>query len=108
MLGRSRPGSRALDLCPDDRVLAITSAGCNVLDYALRGARVLAVDANPRQNHLLELKLAGIRTLAFEDFFALFGDGGTPRAREIYASLRHLLTPAAQRRRCWRTRSRCT
>ena len=44
----------ALQLGPHDRVLAITSAGCNVLDYALRGARVVAVDANPRQSHLLE------------------------------------------------------
>src|SRR5262245_11303043 len=86
----------ALALGPDDRVLAITSAGCNVLDYALRGARVLAVDANPRQNHLLELKLAGIRTLPFEDFFALFGDGGTPRAREMYAALREHLSRDAQ------------
>ena len=86
----------ALDLGPGDRVLAITSAGCNVLDYALRGARVLAVDANPRQNHLLELKLAGIRTLSFEDFFTLFGEGGTPHARQIYASLRGLLSREAQ------------
>lgn len=85
----------ALALGPDDRVLAITSAGCNVLDYALSGARVLAVDANPRQNHLLELKLAGIRALAYEDFFALFGEGGTPRAREMYTSLRGLLTDGA-------------
>ena len=29
---------------PDDRVLVITSAGCNALDYALSGASVLAVD----------------------------------------------------------------
>lgn len=86
----------ALGLGPDDRVLAITSAGCNVLDYALRGAHVVAVDANPRQNHLLELKLAGIRALPFDDFFALFGEGGTPRARAIYAALRGLLSRQAQ------------
>ena len=86
----------ALRLGPSDRVLAITSAGCNVLDYALRGARVLAVDANPRQNHLLELKLAGIRALSFEDFFSLFGDGASPRAREIYASLREGLSVEAR------------
>jgi S-adenosylmethionine-diacylglycerol 3-amino-3-carboxypropyl transferase len=86
----------ALELGPDDRVLAITSAGCNVLDYAFSGARVLAVDANPRQNHLLELKLAGIRVLSFEDFYALFGDGATPRARELYASLRECLSRDAR------------
>ncbi len=60
---------QALALTPADRVLVITSAGCNALDYALLGARVLAVDQNPRQNHLLELKRAGIRALDFESFF---------------------------------------
>ena len=50
----------------EDRVLVITSAGCNALDYALLGAQVVAVDANPRQNHLLELKRAGIRALDCE------------------------------------------
>ena len=60
-------------------MLVITSAGCNALDYALQGpARVHAVDANPRQTALLELKLAGIRGLDFEDFFLLFGHGRHP------------------------------
>jgi S-adenosylmethionine-diacylglycerol 3-amino-3-carboxypropyl transferase len=86
----------ALGLTPADRVLVITSAGCNALDYALSGARVLAVDVNPRQNHLLELKRAGIRALDFEDFFELFGRGGSPRARQAYAALRDAL-PFASR-----------
>ena len=81
----------ALRLRPEDRVLVITSAGCNALDYALSGAHVLAVDVNPRQNHLLELKRAGIRALDFEPFFELFGAGGSGRTREIYAALRHAL-----------------
>lgn len=67
---------RALALGPDDSVLVITSAGCNALDYALDAPRrIFAVDANPRQNALLELKIAAIRELAFDDFFAVFGDG---------------------------------
>jgi S-adenosylmethionine-diacylglycerol 3-amino-3-carboxypropyl transferase len=81
----------ALQLRPEDRVLVITSAGCNALDYALSGASVVAVDVNPRQNHLLELKRAGIRALDFEAFFDLFGRGGSGRAREIYACLREAL-----------------
>jgi S-adenosylmethionine-diacylglycerol 3-amino-3-carboxypropyl transferase len=41
---------QALDLSSDDRMLVITSAGCNVLDYALAAPRrIFAVDANPRQ-----------------------------------------------------------
>jgi S-adenosylmethionine-diacylglycerol 3-amino-3-carboxypropyl transferase len=87
---------QALRLTPDDRVLVITSAGCNALDYALVGARVLAVDVNPRQNHLLELKRAGIRALDFESFFALFGEGGSGRAREIYGELRPALDAPAR------------
>jgi S-adenosylmethionine-diacylglycerol 3-amino-3-carboxypropyl transferase len=67
---------RAMRLGPDSRVLVITGAGCNVLDYALEAPeRIVAVDANPRQTALLELKLAAIRRLSYEDMFALFGLG---------------------------------
>jgi len=88
----------ALDLSPTDNVLVITSAGCNVLDYALAGAgRIHAVDVNPRQNALLELKLAGIRQLDFEHFFSLFGLGRLKNWSAVYASqLRGELSPAAQ------------
>jgi|688.fasta_scaffold07189_9 S-adenosylmethionine-diacylglycerol 3-amino-3-carboxypropyl transferase len=75
----------ALELGPEDEVLVITSAGCNALDYALQAPRrVHCVDLNPRQNSLLALKLAGIKALNHSDFFSLFGDGATPRCREIY------------------------
>lgn len=88
----------ALNLGADDTLLVITSAGCNVLDYALTGPRrIHAVDANPRQNSLLELKLAGIRRLEFEDFFAAFGHGYHPRFREIYRdALRSQVSPPAR------------
>jgi S-adenosylmethionine-diacylglycerol 3-amino-3-carboxypropyl transferase len=82
---------QALALEPRDRVLVITSAGCNALDYALVGAQVIAVDANARQNYLLELKRAGIKTLDFDAFFSLFGEGGSGRSREIYTALRPAL-----------------
>jgi S-adenosylmethionine-diacylglycerol 3-amino-3-carboxypropyl transferase len=78
---------KALELQSDDRLLVITSAGCNVLDYALTGvARIHAVDANPRQSALLELKLAGLRRLEFEDFFKAFGTGRHDRFEAIYRS----------------------
>lgn len=95
----------ALDLRPDDNVLVITSAGCNALDYALTGPRRIdAVDANPRQTALLELKLAGIRRLAFADFFALFGAGHHPDFADIlHEALAPDLTPFA--RAYWRERT---
>ena len=89
----------ALDIGADDSMLVIASAGCNVLDYALTGPRrIHAVDANPRQNALLELKLAGIRRLDFESFFAVFGRGFHPRFREVYCDvLRGELSPFARK-----------
>jgi S-adenosylmethionine-diacylglycerol 3-amino-3-carboxypropyl transferase len=79
---------QALQLTPQDTLLAITSAGCNALDYALaRAGRIYAVDANPRQNALLELKIAGIRTLSFEDYFLLFGAGRHCDFRALYGDL---------------------
>ncbi len=88
----------ALQLTPEDRVLVITSAGCNALDYAITGpAHVYAVDMNPRQNALLDLKIAGIRKLDYEDFFKLFGQGYHPKAAQLYqATLRRELNPWSQ------------
>ncbi len=89
---------RAMRLGADDTVMVISSAGCNALDYALDAPRrIHAVDANPRQNALLELKIAAIRRLEFEDFFAIFGDGHHPRFAQLYrASLRGELSEFAR------------
>ncbi len=88
----------ALRLGPDDNLMMITSAGCNALDYALLAPkRIHAVDANPRQNALLELKQAGIRHLDFDDFFKLFGEGSHPGISALYHDrLRGDLMPFAQ------------
>lgn len=87
---------QALELGPSDRVLVITSAGCNALDYALTGAQVVAVDANRQQNLLLELKCAAIQSLDHEGAFELFGAGRSPRAQELYQAAREWLGPEAR------------
>ncbi len=89
---------KAMTLTPDDDVLVITSAGCNALDYVLAGPRsVHAVDMNPRQNALLELKLAAIGRLEFDDFFQMFGEGRIRGARQLYQQvLRSELSPWSQ------------
>jgi S-adenosylmethionine-diacylglycerol 3-amino-3-carboxypropyl transferase len=75
----------ALRMGGEDNVLVITSAGCNALDYALTGPRhVYAVDMNPRQNALLDLKQAAIRNLDYSDFFRMFGDGRLPGVKNHY------------------------
>lgn len=76
----------ALRIGSEDNVLVITSAGCNALDYALVGPNhVFAVDMNPRQNALLDLKIAAIRNLDYGDFFRMFGEGRLPGVKNHYA-----------------------
>jgi S-adenosylmethionine-diacylglycerol 3-amino-3-carboxypropyl transferase len=89
----------ALKLTPRDRLVVITSAGCNALDYLLAGCgRVNAVDMNPRQNALLELKAAGIRGLDHAAFWEMFGQGQSSRAKQIYQEgMRSHLSPRAQK-----------
>lgn len=58
------------------RIVMITSAGCNALNYLLDSPlEIHCVDVNPKQNALLHLKLAAIAKLEYEDFFKLFGLG---------------------------------
>ncbi|KAJ1724567.1 hypothetical protein LPJ53_001157 [Coemansia erecta] len=66
-----------LDLSSGDRVLAITSAGDNILAYAAHqhGLTLHCVDMNPCQNHLLELKLACLHSLDYSRFWQMFGTG---------------------------------
>lgn len=89
----------ALELTPQDRVVVITSAGCNALDYALAGAgHVHAVDMNPRQNALLDLKMAAAKVLEWEDFFQIFGRGKAHQWKTLYPQkIRPLLIPEVQR-----------
>lgn len=90
---------QALELTSHDRLLVITSAGCNALDYLLCGVgHVYAVDMNPRQNALLELKSSAIRNLDYDQFFQMFGHGRLPGAEAIYAAkLRQSLSSVSRK-----------
>jgi S-adenosylmethionine-diacylglycerol 3-amino-3-carboxypropyl transferase len=82
----------------ESRVVMITSAGCNALDYLLDDpAEIHAVDMNPRQNALLQLKVAMILRDRFEDLFALFGEGAHADFKGLRKELGDLLPPYASR-----------
>ncbi|KAJ9194895.1 hypothetical protein DTO164E3_7099 [Paecilomyces variotii] len=82
-----RVDHRLLNIGPDDVILAITSAGDNILDYLQNNPRrVHAVDLNPNQNHLLELKVAGFSALSYGDFWKIFGEGKHEKFRELLIS----------------------
>lgn len=78
-----------MEIDGESEIVMITSAGCNVLDYLLDGPRAVhAIDMNPRQNALLELKRALIRRREFEDLFEMFGAGAHADHEGLYAELR--------------------
>ena len=68
---------KILKLNKTDKMLVLTSGGCNVLEYLIKASPQLihCVDLNACQNHLLELKLACLRTMEYDLFWKLFGDG---------------------------------
>ena len=86
----------ALELGPDHAVLVITSAGCNALDYALQEPRVVhCVDVNPRQNALLQLKLAGIAALAHSNQTEAIGLSRSERQLPHHGQARNACLVAA-------------
>ncbi|CAM6106075.1 unnamed protein product [Calypogeia fissa] len=86
-----REDDKVLHINPNDTVLTLTSGGCNALDLVLQGAgQVVAVDINPAQSYLLELKRAAVIRLPFEDVWKMFGEGVHPKFEQL---LRTEITP---------------
>ncbi len=64
----------ALKIRSGDTVLAITSGGCNVLGFLLFDPAIIySIDINPAQSWLLELKIAAIKALSFDEFLSFAG-----------------------------------
>lgn len=90
-------GRAALAIRPGDTVLCITSGGCKALAYLLDDpARVIAVDANPAQAHLLALKSAALAALDHEALLAFVGARGARANHSLYAQVRPALGAVAR------------
>jgi S-adenosylmethionine-diacylglycerol 3-amino-3-carboxypropyl transferase len=64
----------ALKIKSNDAVLAITSGGCNVLGFLLFDPAIIySVDINSAQSYLMELKIAAIKGLEFDEFMSFAG-----------------------------------
>ena len=64
----------ALKIKSNDTILAITSGGCNVLGFLLSDPEIIySIDINPAQSWMLELKIAAIKSLRFDDFISFVG-----------------------------------
>jgi S-adenosylmethionine-diacylglycerol 3-amino-3-carboxypropyl transferase len=88
----------AFHLTPQDTLFSITSGGCNVLTFLIDDpGRVVALDLNPHQNYLLELKVAAFREICYGDLLAFFGVRPSSSRVGMYAKLRSGLTVDAVR-----------
>lgn len=92
------PDRTALAIQPEDVVFSITSGGCNVLTFLLDNPRrIIALDINPHQNHLLELKMAAFRELPYGNLLEFFGVRDSSLRLRFYSRLRPRLTEQAAR-----------
>ncbi len=87
-----------MELDHESRVVMITSAGCNALDYLLDNpASIHCVDVNYRQNAVLELKQALFSQADHELLFGFFGKGQLDAySREIQKFLPHMSEVSAK------------
>lgn len=89
----------AFEPSPADSLVVVGSGGCTALSLVAGGAgQVTAVDVNRSQNHLIELKLAAVATLARDEALAFLGatDAIARDRFDTYVRLRPLLTAAAR------------
>jgi S-adenosylmethionine-diacylglycerol 3-amino-3-carboxypropyl transferase len=88
----------AFHIAPGDTVFTITSGGCNALAFlADRPARVIAVDLNPFQNYLMELKLAAFRLLSYAELLEFTGVRQSHNREAMYRELRIQLSDESLR-----------
>lgn len=95
----SRSELRAFGSLQGKRVACVTAGGGRVLNLiAGRPSEIWAIDLNPAQNALLELKLAGLRELDHEPYLAFLGvRESTDRLATYESRLRGHLSKGAQR-----------
>jgi S-adenosylmethionine-diacylglycerol 3-amino-3-carboxypropyl transferase len=88
---------KALKITPGDRMMTITSGGCNTLSFLLFDpAEIYAVDINPSQSFLLELKITALRNLDHEGFTAFLGLKNTDDRLLTYNKLKEELSDGAK------------
>lgn len=87
---------KALEIQPGDTVMTITSGACNTLGFLAFDPQIIhTVDINPSQAYVLELKIAAMKHLEYQEFVRFLGLAPSDDRLEIYGRLRYLLSPKA-------------
>ena len=83
----------ALAIKPDDTVLCVTGSGDRPLDLLPQNPkRMIAFDRNPIQNYLLQLKMAAMTALPYEEYVRFLGLKSTDSRMEIWQRVRGILS----------------
>lgn len=86
----------ALAPVPGEHLICVTSGGCTALALLAKGATVSAIDSNPAQNALLELKLGAARALDYNAWKCFLGVDACGNRLHAYGRVRAYLAEQAQ------------
>lgn len=93
----SRSEIKALHITSGDSVLCITGSGARPLDLLIEKPEIIvSIDFNPCQSFLLELKMAAIRRLEYEELLEFVGVCPSAKRNHFYKGIRILLSPDAR------------
>ena len=85
---------KALQIRPSDRVLCVTASGDRPLNLLTKELKELvAVDANPLQNALFDLKRVALSHLAYDDYLAFMGATTSQDRMKTYVQIEQKLDP---------------
>ena len=88
----------AFHITSDDVVFSITSGGCNALAFLLDNPqKVIALDMNPQQNILLDLKISAFKALSYEELLEFMGVRESRDRFQLYERVRDFLQPGSTR-----------
>ncbi len=95
----------ALKIKSGETVFAITSGACNVLGFLLFDPAVIySIDINPAQSYILDLKIAAIKALEFDEFITFSGIKKSNNRAALYNKIEPFLGTEA--RAFWARRHR--
>jgi len=87
---------KALQISPRDAIMTITSGGCNTLEFLCYDPEIIyAIDINPSQSFLLEMKIAAMKTLNYDQFIEFLGLQPSDNRIEQYQNIRKYLSEEA-------------
>jgi S-adenosylmethionine-diacylglycerol 3-amino-3-carboxypropyl transferase len=86
----------ALSIKPGETMMTITSGGCNTLSFLLQDPSVIyTVDINPCQSHVIQLKIAAMKNLGYQEFIKFIGLSPSDNRLDKYRLMREEMSQSA-------------